>query len=236
VSDYLSTLQNKLEDEEEDLALRLLSWARQVATGMRFVQEQGVVHGDLALRNVLLTDDCVAKISDFGLARDENVTVSVKAGMLPVYWLPPECFLEEEVVAVPKDDSWAFGITMWELFTLGRDPYRGLNSVGRWLRDGNRMDPPAMAPEVVRGVMYSCWRADPSERPRFREVVEVLSRSRSRSSRADSGIGDDHHHRVGSCRNSGSVGYAPLRAAEEEVCYWNGYKIIKGGQQQNCIV
>ncbi len=47
---------------------RLLNWSRQLARGLRFVHSSGVAHGDLALRNILLSGADVVKISDFGLA------------------------------------------------------------------------------------------------------------------------------------------------------------------------
>ena len=48
---------------------RLVKWTRQIASGMEFLSLKNIVHGDLALRNVLLPRSDVAKISDFGLAR-----------------------------------------------------------------------------------------------------------------------------------------------------------------------
>lgn len=47
----------------------LLCWSFQIARGMQYLVSQKVLHGDLAARNVLLCDDNVVKICDFGLAR-----------------------------------------------------------------------------------------------------------------------------------------------------------------------
>ena len=47
----------------------LLCWALQVARGMEYLSSRRVLHGDLAARNVLLSEDNVVKICDFGLAR-----------------------------------------------------------------------------------------------------------------------------------------------------------------------
>ena len=51
---------------------RLVKWTRQIASGMEFLSLKNIVHGDLALRNVLLPRSDVAKISDFGLARKHH--------------------------------------------------------------------------------------------------------------------------------------------------------------------
>lgn len=47
----------------------LFKWTYDVACGMEFLHEKKIIHGDLANRNILLTEDLVAKIGDFGLAR-----------------------------------------------------------------------------------------------------------------------------------------------------------------------
>lgn len=47
----------------------LLCWSFQVARGMEYLASRKVLHGDLAARNILLCDDNVVKICDFGLAR-----------------------------------------------------------------------------------------------------------------------------------------------------------------------
>ena len=47
----------------------LLCWAFQVSRGMQYLASRKVLHGDLAARNILLCDDNVVKICDFGLAR-----------------------------------------------------------------------------------------------------------------------------------------------------------------------
>ena len=107
---------------------------------MEFLSERNIYHGDLAARNVLLTDQLVAKVSDFGLskrlyndlcqssiyARDNDVTVA-----LPMKWLALEVLKYGQVVPT-KSDVWSFGIFMWELFQIGAEPYRpGINMLSK---------------------------------------------------------------------------------------------------------
>lgn len=59
---------------------------------MEYLECKKVVHRDLAARNVLISEHCVAKVSDFGLAREECYNLDV--GKLPIKWTAPEALKE----------------------------------------------------------------------------------------------------------------------------------------------
>ncbi|XP_001381003.2 fibroblast growth factor receptor 4 [Monodelphis domestica] len=165
---------------EEQLSFQaLVSCAYQVARGMEYLESRKCIHRDLAARNVLVTEDNVMKIADFGLARgvhDIDYYKKTSNGRLPVKWMAPEALFDR--VYTHQSDVWSFGILLWEIFTLGGSPYPGIpvEELFSLLREGHRMDRPSHCPPELYMLMRECWHAVPSQRPTFKQLVEALNK------------------------------------------------------------
>ncbi|XP_040854001.1 leukocyte tyrosine kinase receptor-like isoform X1 [Ochotona curzoniae] len=158
----------------------LLQLAQDIAQGCHYLEENHFIHRDIAARNCLLSctgPSRVAKIGDFGMARDIYRASYYRKGgraLLPVKWMPPEAFLEG--IFTPKTDSWSFGVLLWEIFSLGYMPYPGRTNqeVLDFVVAGGRMDPPRGCPGPVYRIMTQCWQHQPALRPSFASILERL--------------------------------------------------------------
>ncbi|EDO47094.1 predicted protein, partial [Nematostella vectensis] len=159
--------------------MELVSAAYQVARGMEFLASRRCIHRDLAARNVLIADDYVLKVADFGLARDvykNEEYVKHTPGLVPIKWIAIESLTDK--IYSQKSDVWSYGVLLWEIFTLGGNPYPDLHpsDVFEYLLDGKRMEKPVDCAQEIYNIMTDCWVLSPEDRPTFTELVKKLDK------------------------------------------------------------
>ncbi|KAK6328185.1 hypothetical protein J4Q44_G00001630 [Coregonus suidteri] len=157
----------------------LLKFMIDIAMGMEYLSGRNFLHRDLAARNCMLRDDMTVCVADFGLSKKIYSGDYYRQGRIakmPVKWIAVES-LADRVFTV-KSDVWAFGVAMWEIATRGMTPYPGIqnNEIYDYLLEGHRLKQPTDCLDELYEIMYSCWRADPLDRPVFTQVRELLEK------------------------------------------------------------
>jgi len=165
---------------------QLIDMSAQIAAGMAYLESQNYIHRDLAARNVLVGENNVVKIADFGLARliKEDEYEARVGARFPIKWTAPEAANYSKFSI--KSDVWSFGILLTELVTYGRIPYPGERKrnffrsktffifagmtnaeVLHQVEHGYRMQAPQGCPPQLYDIMLECWHKDPMKRPTF---------------------------------------------------------------------
>nr|XP_031527042.1 cytoplasmic tyrosine-protein kinase BMX isoform X4 [Vicugna pacos] len=173
---YLKSHGKRLEPSQ------LLEMCCDVCEGMAFLESHQFIHRDLAARNCLVDSDLSVKVSDFGMTRyvlDDQYVSSVGT-KFPVKWSAPEVFHYFKYSS--KSDVWAFGILMWEVFSLGKQPYDLYDNsqVVVKVSQGHRLYRPQLASDTIYQIMYSCWHELPEKRPTFQQLLSSIEPLRER--------------------------------------------------------
>ncbi|KAF4796561.1 hypothetical protein TURU_082759 [Turdus rufiventris] len=188
--DLLSYLRGARKKKFQSPLLRvtdLLDICLDVCKGCVYLEKMHFIHRDLAARNCLVSEkeygrsSRIVKIGDFGLARDvyKNDYYRKRGeGLLPVRWMAPESLIDG--VFTSRSDVWAFGVLVWEILTLGQQPYPGFSNteVLHHVQSGGRLESPNNCPDDLCDLMTRCWSQEPHNRPTFSSIHDKLQEIR----------------------------------------------------------
>jgi len=152
----------------------LVDMAADVANGMSHLEEKNYIHRDLAARNILVGEENICKVADFGFARlveGGGVFTAEQMTKFPVRWTAPEAMAFNKYSI--KSDVWSFGILLTEIVTYGKKPYHGLTNreVVQKLDEGYRHPKPVGCPDGLYELMNDCWKTEPVDRPTFESLT-----------------------------------------------------------------
>uniref|UniRef100_A0A2N9EY16 non-specific serine/threonine protein kinase n=1 Tax=Fagus sylvatica TaxID=28930 RepID=A0A2N9EY16_FAGSY len=148
--------------------------ALDVARGMAYVHELGLIHRDLKSDNLLINADKSIKIADFGVARIEVQTEGMTPETGTYRWMAPEMIQHRPYTQ--KVDVYSFGIVLWELIT-GLLPFQNMTAVQAAFAVVNKGVRPIIPNDclpILSEIMTRCWDGNAEVRPPFAEVVRML--------------------------------------------------------------
>ncbi|KAM6050949.1 serine/threonine-protein kinase LMTK1 isoform 2-T2 [Chlamydotis macqueenii] len=169
--------------------LTLQRMACEVACGVLHLHRNNYIHSDLALRNCLLTADLTVKIGDYGLSHckyKDDYFVTADQLWVPLRWIAPELIDEVHgnlliVDQTKSSNVWSLGVTIWELFELGSQPYDHYSDrqvLAYAIKEQQlKLPKPQLKLSLAERwyeVMQFCW-LQPEQRPTAEEVHLLLS-------------------------------------------------------------
>ncbi|UJR33983.1 hypothetical protein I4U23_021398 [Adineta vaga] len=155
---------------------QVLDWSKQISNGVNYLHSNKFVHRDLKSPNILISDNSILKISDFGTSKQ----LGNKQGQIMSFngtsaWMAPEVIRQEP--CSEKVDVWSFGIVLWEILTC-EIPYHNIdpNAVMWGVGKGSLTLPiPSSVPEGFKLLMTMCWNQKSINRPSFQQIIKHLN-------------------------------------------------------------
>ncbi|XP_063062720.1 activated CDC42 kinase 1 [Engraulis encrasicolus] len=176
----LGSLLDRLRKRQGHILIAVLCrYAVQISCGMAYLESQRFIHRDLAARNILLASNELIKIGDFGLMRalpkNDDHYVMQEHHKVPFAWCAPESLKTRTFSHA--SDTWMFGVTLWEMFSHGQEPWLGLNGsqiLHKIDKEGERLVRPEDCPQDIYNVMLQSWSPKPEDRPTFVALRDFL--------------------------------------------------------------
>ncbi|CAF3613586.1 unnamed protein product [Rotaria socialis] len=164
----------------------------QVIDAMAYLALNGVVHGDLACRNVLVfrldendPRNVVVKVTDFGISRYSKIYSQTRTvarttlNVIPTRYCAPEV-LSTAVTAkdfTEKSDVYSMGVLMWEAYSRGVVPWGSVandEEVVRRVRNGDMLPKPENCSQQYWNILTKTWSTQPNERPKFDQLKQLF--------------------------------------------------------------
>jgi len=147
---------------------QVLDIVSQVATGLAYAHEFGIVHRDIKPSNIMVVRDGYVKITDFGIARMESASIHTQTGLVlgsPKY-MSPEQVMGKSVDL--RSDIFSLGVMLYEMLT-GQSPFAGenVNAIMYQTLNSAPVSPSrlnAAVPDMLNFIVAKALAKNPSDR------------------------------------------------------------------------
>ncbi|XP_062217978.1 serine/threonine-protein kinase STY46-like isoform X2 [Phragmites australis] len=154
----------------------ILRVATDISKGMNYLHQNNMIHRDLKTANLLMDENKLVKVADFGVARVKDQSGVMTAETGTYRWMAPEVI--EHKPYDHKADVFSFGVVLWELLT-GKIPYEYLTPLQAAIGVVQKRIRPTIPKDThpkFAELLQKCWHRDPAERPDFSQILEILQR------------------------------------------------------------
>lgn len=162
--------------------------AHDVATGLSWLQPYNIVHRDLKLDNLLVSEDWTIKITDFGLSIELEDGASWDRFGGNIKYSAPEILKvkysrdNKKYAYGEKTDVYSFGLIWWQILTKGDpfvprpDKFKSKEGLASYILEGNRPPMVTWWPQALKTMISNCWSPSPANRPTFRAILDAWER------------------------------------------------------------
>jgi eukaryotic-like serine/threonine-protein kinase len=211
----------------------IVTIGKQLCSALQYAHEKGIVHRDLKPSNLMMAKDGSVKLTDFGIAKDLDVTALTGANNTigtAAYMSPEQCRGEKSLTG--KSDLYSLGVLFFELLT-GRKPFIAESSVDMFLMHVNEPPPRVRGqpgcmevPQALDTLVHQLMEKKPDLRPRDATMVaqileEIEEKEAARISRGEE---------VAKARIMDHIEAAPLDEKDREAA-----KLIRAGSKKKKV-
>ena len=162
-----------------------------IAMGLESLHQRQIVHRDVKSLNILLDDNLLPHVCDFGISRelnqkDEEGPPLLTGDLGTANWMAPELFNTTKEGYGFKVDVYAYGIMLWEMLT-GEVPFAKMQpfAIMQNVMKGQRPKIPDNTPKPLSDLISSCWAQNPDDRPSFDQIVGFLQKHKAEFANTD---------------------------------------------------
>lgn len=148
----------------------VVAYGKQLCAALQHAHDKGIIHRDLKPSNIMITREGVLKLTDFGIAKDIDVTALTAANSTigtAAYMSPEQCKGDRDLTH--KSDLYSLGVVFFELLT-GRKPFRAETTMDMFLKHVQEAPPrpsrlTVEVPPKLEALILQLMAKDKDDRP-----------------------------------------------------------------------